>query len=124
MQFDLTNPKTFHSIVNGYVISNNLALTGRLYHVYGDGNPVGGGKSVADAIAVAEQKSEPGPYVSLLSPPESFVLAEEPVVVATEETLVAVAEAPEIQESAGKVEMVTTESTEGIELDDAPDDGE
>lgn len=32
--FDLSNPKTYHSVVNGHVVSNNTAGIGRSYSVY------------------------------------------------------------------------------------------
>jgi hypothetical protein len=31
MQFDINDPKTFSSVVNGHVISNNVAVQGRQY---------------------------------------------------------------------------------------------
>lgn len=77
MSFDLSDPKTFHSVVNGCVISNNLASIGRLYEVHGS-NEMATVMTIDAAVAHAE-KSSAGPYAVPSDPEPVEEVVPEPV---------------------------------------------
>jgi hypothetical protein len=90
--FDLSNPKTYHSVVNGYVITNNLGNAPgshrRAYYVFGDYIPYGPFRIVESAVDCARTRPVFGGHEIVVEKyePDFDETEEEPVPVVEEET--------------------------------------